>query len=135
MTLVVDASVVIAALVDDGPAGSWALTTLREGELLAPQHLYVEAANALRRGELSARLTRDVATLAHEELLNLPIDVMPYPPIAHRVWELRSAVSSYDACYVALAEQVDADLVTLDARLMRAPGPRCRFRALPPLAP
>lgn len=135
MTPVVDASVVIAALVDDGPAGSWALTTLREGELLAPQHLPVEAANALRRGELAARLTRDVATLAYEELLRMPIDLMPYPPIAHRVWELRGSVSSYDAAYVALAERLDADLVTLDRRLMRAPGPGCRFRSLPLLAP
>ncbi len=104
---------------------------MREGELLAPQHLYVEVANALRRGQLSARLTRDVATLAHEELLNLPIALMPYPPIAHRVWELRGSVSSYDAAYVALAERLDADLVTLDRRLMRAAGPRCRFRSLP----
>ncbi len=131
MTLVVDASVVTAALVDDGPAGSWALTTLREGEAVTPQHLYVEVASALRRGQLAARLTRDVATLAHEELLSLPIDLMPYPPIAHRVWELRGSVSSYDAVYVALAEQLDADLVTLDRRLVRAPGPRCRFRSLP----
>lgn len=135
MTLVVDASAVTAALIDPGDVGSWARSQLLEGALLAPQHLHVEVANALRRGQLSGGLTRDVATLAHEDLLSLPIDLMPYPPMAHRAWELRASVSSYDAAYVALAERFDADLVTLDRRLMQAPGPCCRFRALPTAPP
>lgn len=71
----------------------------------------------------------------HEDLMSFPVDLVPYRATARCVWELRDAVWSYDACYVALAEQVEVDLVTLDARLMRAPGPRCRFRSLPPLAP
>ena len=42
-----------------------------------------------------------------------------------RIWELRDNVSAYDATYVAVAEALEAPLVTADGRLARAPGPRC----------
>ena len=42
-----------------------------------------------------------------------------------RAWELRTNLTAYDALYVALAEQLDAPLLTADARLARAPGLRC----------
>ncbi|WP_222850187.1 type II toxin-antitoxin system VapC family toxin [Allosaccharopolyspora coralli] len=45
--------------------------------------------------------------------------------LLHRVWELRQNISAYDASYVALAEFLDCDLVTADARLARTPGTRC----------
>lgn len=45
--------------------------------------------------------------------------------LAARAWELGPNLSTYDAAYVALAEHLDATLVTTDARLARAPGPRC----------
>jgi predicted nucleic acid-binding protein len=48
-----------------------------------------------------------------------------------RAWELRGSVTYYDASYVALAELLDAPLVTLDPRLARAPGPRCEFLTPP----
>jgi predicted nucleic acid-binding protein len=47
--------------------------------------------------------------------------------VAERAWELRGSLTAYDAAYVAVAELVGAPLLTLDARLSRAPGPRCRF--------
>ena len=56
----------------------------------------------------------------------LVIELFPYAPFASRVWELRDNVSPYDAWYVALAESLQADLVTLDRRLTRAAG--CRWR-------
>jgi predicted nucleic acid-binding protein len=49
-----------------------------------------------------------------------------YASVADRVWELRRTVTAYDACYVALAELLDAPLATLDVRLARAPGLRCQ---------
>ena len=55
----------------------------------------------------------------------------PHRPCAVRIWELRSKVTTYDAWYVTLAEQLRAQLATLDARLARANGPRCEF-TLPP---
>jgi predicted nucleic acid-binding protein len=55
-----------------------------------------------------------------------------FSPFAARAWELRSKVTSYDAWYVAVAEELDLSLATLDRRLAAASGPRCRF-LLPPL--
>jgi predicted nucleic acid-binding protein len=45
--------------------------------------------------------------------------------LLERAWELRDTVRSWDALYVALAEALDATLLTLDERLARADGPRC----------
>jgi predicted nucleic acid-binding protein len=67
-------------------------------------------------------------------LLDLRVELFPYEPFASRVWELRHSVVPYDGWYVALAEALDARLVTLDTRLTRAAGPRCVFE-LPPRAP
>ena len=73
----------------------------------------------------------DSAVLAHDDLVQLPVELFPYELHARRVWELRENLTAYDAWYVALAESLDAPLVTLDHRLARATGPRCQFR-LPP---
>jgi predicted nucleic acid-binding protein len=47
-----------------------------------------------------------------------------------RVWELRENVTAYDACYIALAEALDVPLVTADARLGLAAGPRCQITVI-----
>jgi predicted nucleic acid-binding protein len=128
MTIVVDSSAVVAALVDGGPDGSWARTGLRANALVAPAHLYVEVSNVLRRAANSGRLVREVAALAHSDLVHLPLTSFPFEPLADRVWELHPTVTSYDAAFVALAEELDAPLWTLDRRLAGASGPRCTFR-------
>jgi predicted nucleic acid-binding protein len=128
LTVVVDASCVVAALVDDGAAGRWAETQLTGEDLAAPHVMPVEVANVLRRAVLTGDLTPDVASLAHGDLLALPVTLFPYEPVADRVWELRSSVTAYDASYVALAELLEAPLATIDLRLTRSSGPRCPFR-------
>jgi predicted nucleic acid-binding protein len=55
------------------------------------------------------------------------VEYFPYRPFAGRVWQMRENVTAYDAWYVAVAETIEADLATLDAKLATAPGPRCRF--------
>lgn len=127
MTLVVDASVVVAALVDEGADGRWAARTLSGETLAAPHHMPIEAANILRRATLVGDLSSDAASLAHADLLSLRVDLFPYAPLAERCWELRDNVTVYDAAYVALAEEFDAPLATLDRRLASAPGTRCAF--------
>ncbi|MGK5112054.1 type II toxin-antitoxin system VapC family toxin [Geodermatophilus sp. CPCC 205506] len=127
MTVVVDASAVVAALVDDGPDGEWAAEVLSRRPLAAPAHLFVEASNVLRRSVLAGHLSRDVATLAHHDLAQLRVTTFDFEPLAARIWALYSTVTAYDAAYVALAEELDAPLVTLDRRLARATGPTCRF--------
>jgi predicted nucleic acid-binding protein len=131
VTQVVDASVVFAALVDSGPNGEWAETIVSAGPLLAPHLLPVEVASVLRRSVSAALLSPDVAALAHADLLDLPIELVPYGPAAHRVWELRENLTAYDAWYVATAELFDVPMATLDRRLARASGPTCAFLTPP----
>jgi predicted nucleic acid-binding protein len=67
------------------------------------------------------------AALAHADVAALRVEYFPYAPFAKRVWEMRENVTAYDAWYVAIAEALDADLATLDARLAAAAGPQCGF--------
>ncbi|MFL6197804.1 MAG: type II toxin-antitoxin system VapC family toxin [Thermoanaerobaculia bacterium] len=131
MTAVVDASLLVAALTDAGAEGAWAEDVLRAGSLIAPHLALVEATNILRRLELANKLGRVEASAAARDLLLLELEVVPFAPFAGRIWELRANVTSYDAWYVAVAEQFDLPLATLDRRLSEASGPRCRF-LLPP---
>lgn len=125
--LVVDASAVVALLVDAGPDGTWAEQVLAGEQLLAPHLMPVEVANILRRASARGDLSADAAALAHADLLALGVDLYPYEPFASRVWELRENLSACDAWYVALAEATGAKLATLDRALSRAAGPRCGF--------
>jgi len=61
------------------------------------------------------------------DLVDLRVHLFPFEPVADRVWERRGNLSAYDAWYVALAESLETDLITLDRRLAKAPGPRCSF--------
>lgn len=131
MTVVIDSSVVVAALIDQGPVGAWAEAMLVSGPLAAPHLMPVEVANVLRRLALAGEISADVASLAHEDLISLRVELFPYGACASRAWELRSNITAYDACYVALAETLGSHLATLDARLSRAGGTRCEFVSPP----
>jgi predicted nucleic acid-binding protein len=133
VSAVVDASLLVAATSDAGAEGRWAEDVMRAGSLVAPPLALVEATNILRRLELEGRLGRLEAGAAARDLLLFELELVPFSPFAERIWELRANITSYDAWYVAVAEQCDLPLATLDRRLARATGPRCRF-LLPPLA-
>jgi predicted nucleic acid-binding protein len=133
VSAVVDASLLVAATSDAGAEGKWAEDVVRAGNLVAPPLALVEATNILRRFEIEGRLGRMEASAAARDLLLFEIELVPFAPFAERIWELRANVTSYDAWYVAVAEQCDLPLATLDRRLAKATGPRCRF-LLPPLA-
>ena len=132
MSAVVDASVIVAGLVDSGREGRWAEAQLAAGELAGPELALAEASNVLRRFEAAGALSRLEAATAHRDLLEVDIALFPFEPFADRVWALRANLTSYDAWYVALAEDLDCPLATLDGRLARAPGPTCRFAVPPP---
>lgn len=128
MTVVVDASVVVAALTDNSRSGRWAAEIIDgPGALAAPHHMPVEVAMTLCRAQVAGALSQDVVSLAHHELLDLSVQLHEYGLAAARVWQLRHNVTPYDAWYIAVAEALDAPLATLDLRLTRASGPRCEF--------
>ena len=100
---------------------------LASDQIAAPHLMPAEAANILRRADLSGEISSDTAALAHADLLKLRTALFAYEPFAERIWELRAHVASYDAWYIALAESLDAPLATLDRRLARAQQTRCAF--------
>ncbi len=125
MTLVLDASALLAALVDSGSAGTWAESLIESNELAAPEILLAETTNILRRLELGGEIDPLHADWAQESLLQLNIQLFPYLPFADRIWALRQNVTSYDAWYVAVAEALGCPLATLDKKLASASGPEC----------
>lgn len=125
MTAVVDASVLVAALVDSGPTGAWAESVVAAHTLAGPELVLVETGNILRRLERAGDISRLEATTAYRDLLRLDLTLFPFAPFAERIWELRSNLTGYDAWYVAVAEALDCPLITLDLKIGRAAGPRC----------
>ncbi len=125
MTVVVDASVLVAALVDSGHEGVWAESVVAEGSMAGPELALAEATNILRRLERAGDISRLEANSAQRDLLRLDIKLFPFAPFGDRAWALRSNLTSYDAWYVALAEVLGCPLVTLDRKLSRATGPTC----------
>ncbi len=127
MTVVIDAGVALAALLDDDDHTAWAREVISEGNLAAPELLSVEVSHLLRKsvsqGLLTAREGRDALL----DLLDVVDDFYPHGPFVPRIWELHATVTSYDSAYMALAEALGAPLATLDRKLCRAPGPRCEF--------
>lgn len=120
---VLDASVVVEVLLGGLPALALDEATLRES--WAPHHLDAEVGQALRRLERTGLLDPVTAAAALRDLVRFPLRRVPLSGLILRAWELRANVSFYDALYVALAEQLDVPLLTLDERLAAAPGPGC----------
>jgi predicted nucleic acid-binding protein len=131
LSAVVDSSVLVAALVDSGADGSWAEDIVSRGTLHAPELARVETANILRRLELSGHITSVQAGAAFDDLMDLALEIYPFEPFADRVWALRHGVTGYDGWYVAVAEALDLPLATLDRRLARSKGIKCRFLLRP----
>ncbi|MCB1247427.1 MAG: type II toxin-antitoxin system VapC family toxin [Acidimicrobiia bacterium] len=131
MNVVVDASLVVGALVDRDIEGRWALALLHGNDLVAPHVLHGEVASALARLERSGRLSGEEATACVDEVRHVPVTLVPFDSLSDRIWELRNSLSIDDAWYVARAERSGMPLATLDGRVARSPGPTCKFLTTP----
>jgi predicted nucleic acid-binding protein len=122
---VIDASVLTVFYVSDDPRRSRVSARLSAGDaLFAPSHVDADVLSALRG---LARVHKGVDRAAPRALTHLagfPLRRMPLPPLLERMWQLRANITAYDAAYVTLAEQLACSLVTCDAKLARASGPR-----------
>lgn len=123
--IVVDASTVVAALLDAGQDGDDAREVMLGDEAHAPHLLDVEALSAVRRHVLSGRLSAAAAGEAVDAIRELPVVRHGHDLLLDRALQLRDSITAYDGVYVALAEILEATLVTGDRRLSRAPGLRC----------
>jgi predicted nucleic acid-binding protein len=128
--LVVDSSALVNALGGHGPLARRTREQLNGHQLVAPHHVDLETMSAWRRQVRSGQLTLANAEAAVQALKGLRIQRIPHAPLADRIWELRENVASADAAYVALAERLQAPLLTADARLTGAPGLRCEFQLI-----
>ena len=128
--IVVDASVVVTALADDGPDGDRARLRLRGERLAAPHVVDLEVISAWRRLASAGALDERRVGLALTDLQALPCDRVSHQPLLQRCWELRDNLTPYDAAYVALAEFLETTLLTADGSLANAPGPRCRIEVI-----
>jgi predicted nucleic acid-binding protein len=126
--IVADASALLELLLDTAAAPLVARHLRALGETLHAPHLVdAEIASAVRRYEAAHLLSDAEGAAAIADLLALRIERHPHTTLLRRAWELRTTITAYDAMYVALAEALDAPLVTRDARLARSHGHRARI--------
>jgi predicted nucleic acid-binding protein len=125
--IVIDSSVLVAALLADQDFGVWAAQTVAGFDLGAPSIAAFEGANIIRRHAAAGLIDARVAAAAHRDLALLTVDYWPYHAVAARCWELRHNLTIYDAAFVAMAEATQSPLYTLDQRLAAASGPTCEF--------
>ena len=125
--IVVDSSVLVAALLADQDFGLWAARAVAGFDLGAPAIAAFEGANVIRRHAAAGLIDARLAAAAHRDLALLSVEYWPYHAVAARCWELRHNLTIYDAAFVAKAEATHSPLYTLDQRLATASGPLCEF--------
>lgn len=115
---VLDASGAIELVIDRG-AGTQVRAALEAGPAHAPEIIHLETLQTLRGLVRGGQVPRRQASTAVRQLTALRLRSHRHGPLRSRVWELRDCCSAYDGAYVALAEALDTELVTADARLAR----------------
>jgi predicted nucleic acid-binding protein len=129
--IVVDASALLEVLLNTPASGRVAERLFgRNDTLHAPHVLDLEVAQVLRRYTLSGEMDAERSEQALEDLADLSLYRYPHDVFLFRIWALRRNLTAYDAAYLALAEALDAPLVTRDTTLARAPGHRARVEVI-----
>jgi predicted nucleic acid-binding protein len=129
--IVVDASVLVAALADDGADGDRARERLAgEERLAAPALIDLEVASVIRRQHRGGAIDERRGAFALADLALMPLQRVPHTTLLPRIWALRDNLTVYDAAYVTLAEAIHCPLLTADRRLAASPGIECAVEVL-----
>lgn len=129
--IVLDASAVLELLLRTPSAERLAERILAPHVTLhAPHLLDLEVAQVVRRFQRAGELIDERAGQVLADFRSLRIIRYPHEPLLQRVWDLRNNLTAYDAAYVALAEALDAPLLTRDRRLASAPGHAARVEVI-----
>ncbi len=121
--IVVDASAALEVLLRTPAAAAVEGRLFDPDETLHAPHLIdIEVAQVLRRYAAMGRIDPERCRAALADLADFPLSRYPHDFLLPRIWELRDNLTAYDAAYVALAEALDAPLLTRDRRLAAAPG-------------
>ena len=131
--IVADASVVVELLLRPGGLAGESLAALFAGReaVCAPHLLDVEVGQVIRRFVLRGEVSAGRATAVFEDLADLPIRRFPHTELLPRAFELRANVTVYDGIYLALAEALDAPLLSCDNALADVPGCSAAVEILP----
>jgi predicted nucleic acid-binding protein len=130
--IVIDASAILELLLNTPASGRVAERLFARNDTLhAPHLLDLEVAQVLRRYTLAGEMEAERSEQALEDLADLPLNRYPHDVFLFRIWALRRNLTAYDAAYIALAEALDAPLVTRDDVLARAPGHYARIELVP----
>ena len=110
-------------MLDPGPEAEYIRERIEapDESVHVPHLLDVEVTHALRRHALRGRLSSERSAEVFADFADIKMTRYPHSSLLGRVWELRNNLTAYDATYVALAEALDAPLLTRDAKLARAP--------------
>lgn len=119
--IVVDSSALVE-LIRLGPGAPAVRELLRRESGCAPHVVDAEVLSAIRRRVLGGALSAAGGARALRALAHMPLARVAHRPLLEPAWRLRDNVSGFDALYVALAQRLNAPLMTADARLSRAPG-------------
>jgi predicted nucleic acid-binding protein len=129
--IVVDASAALEVLLRTPAAQAIEERLFASGETLHAPHLIdLEVAQTLRRYAMGGDIAPVRGRIALADFTDFPIQRYPHGVLLPRIWELRHNLTAYDAAYVALAEALDAPLVTRDRSLAAAGGRRARIEVL-----
>lgn len=123
-----DASALLETLLRTPAAAAVEERLFDVGQTLHAPHLIgIEVAQVLRRYAATGQIGPGRCRDALIDLSDFPLHRYPHDVLLPRVWELRHNLTAYDAVYVALAEALDAPLLTRDRRLATAPGHRAHI--------
>jgi predicted nucleic acid-binding protein len=121
--IVVDTSAVLEVLLRTPAAAAVEERLFAPSETLHAPHLIdLEVAQVLRRYAAAGQIAAERGRTALADFADFPVHRYPHGVLLPRIWELRRNLTAYDAAYVALAEALDAPLLTRDRKLAAAPG-------------
>jgi len=126
--IVLDASAAVDWLLQTAAGRRIETRIYSRGESLhAPHLLDLEVAQVFRRLVRETTVSAQRADQAIQDLQDLRLTRYPHFVFLSHIWRLRQNLSAYDAAYVALTEELDATLLTRDARLASSPGSRAKI--------
>jgi len=129
--IVVDASAALEVLLRGPAAGTLEARLFAPGETLhAPQVIDLDIAQVLRRHTLAGLMTAERGAQALDLWRAFALRRWPHEALLPRVWSLRETLTAYDAAYIALAEALDAPVLTTDAKLARTAGHGARVEVV-----
>ena len=127
--IIVDTSVILELFLHT-PVGVRHADRIFDQERHAPELIDLEFVNVLRRFARRGATALAEADEALTNFTNFGIERHAHTVLLPRIWALRDSVSAYDASYIALAEMLDAPLLTCDARLAHAHGHSAKIELL-----